>query len=42
MFSNEKQKPTPNKRSLDKNSTSSIAEDSNLLNAEASRGSSSK
>jgi hypothetical protein len=42
MFSNEKQKTTPNKRSLDKNSTSSIAEDSNLMNAEASRGSSSK
>ncbi len=39
MFSGEKR--TPNKKS-DKNSTSSIAEDSNLLLAEASRGSSSK
>jgi hypothetical protein len=43
MFSNEKRTPNKKSTSYDKNSTSSIAEDSNLLQAaEASRGSSSK
>ena len=42
MFSNEKRTPNKKSASYDKNSTSSIAEDSNLLLAEASRGSSTK